>query len=194
MPRGADTVLNAHDLSREPSIVLFRSGTAVKRLGPLLWHPDRICIGKIATELSCILLASNESRNREELQMSEIHETVKPAEIEREARRQQQQLKAVIEVPLMPVIDICAGSPIPSGYIKTNDHWDPTKCGNPSLIVYNVWTITRYLDKPVGTIIDVCADAPVPAGWVVVGTRWDPTSCGHPTDIVQNIQRIQRVS
>jgi hypothetical protein len=91
-------------------------------------------------------------------------------------------------------IDVCADSPIPIGYIKTNDHWDPTKCGNPSSIVPNVWTLTRYIDKPVGTTLDVCAGAPVPPGWVVVGARWNPTACGQPSDIVDNVQQIQRVS
>ena len=134
-------------------------------------------------------------------------------DIEREARRQQMEHEAHRQrmghdehrqhegpppppaaMPTIPVIDVCAGSPIPYGYIKTNDHWDPTKCGNPTGIVSNVWTLTLYLDKPVGSILDVCAGAPVPSGWVVVGTRWDPTSCGNPTDIVQNMQRIQRLS
>lgn len=91
-------------------------------------------------------------------------------------------------------IDVCADSPIPRGYIKTNDHWDPTKCGSPSSIVPNVWTLTRYIDKPVGTTLDVCAGAPVPPGWVVTGTRWNPTACGQPSDIVDNVQQIQRVS
>jgi hypothetical protein len=91
-------------------------------------------------------------------------------------------------------IDVCADSPIPHGYIKTNDHWDPTKCGSPSSIVPNVWTLTRYIDKPVGTTMDVCAGATVPPGWVVVGAQWNPTACGQPSGIVDNVQQIQRVS
>jgi hypothetical protein len=134
---------------------------------------------------------------KKESEMAETHDKAQPAtkeQIEQEARREQQELKPVVEIPMIAIIDVCAGSPIPSGYIKTNDHWDPTKCGNPSSIDYNVWTLTRYIDKPVGTIMDVCANAPVPQGWVVIGTRWDPTSCGHPSAIDQNIKRIQRVS
>jgi hypothetical protein len=93
----------------------------------------------------------------------------------------------------LETITMCAEGPIPGGYIKTNTTWDPTKCGNPTAIVGNVWTLTRYLDRPIGSTIDVCADAPVPNGWVVTDTRWDPQACGFPSEIVDNVKQIQRV-
>jgi len=90
--------------------------------------------------------------------------------------------------------DICAGTPVPPGWIKTNDSWSPTTCGNPTEITYNVWTITEYADLPAGSELTVCADAPVPTGWVVTNTSWDPTRCGHPSNITNNIKTIKRIS
>ncbi len=121
--------------------------------------------------------------------------TPSPEQIKHEAERQQRELPPTPVGPdsILNIQDICSGSPVPAGWIKTNDHWDPTKCGNPTSIVYNVWTISRFDNRPVGSIMDVCADAATPAGWADVGTRWDPTSCGHPTDIVQNIKQIKRL-
>lgn len=113
-------------------------------------------------------------------------------QFQHDADRLQEDAEPAVAGP--DAIDVCAGSPIPHGYIKTNDHWDPTKCGNPSSIVPNVWTLTRYIDKPVGTTLEVCAGASAPPGWVVVGTRWNPTACGQPSDIVDNVQQIQRVN
>lgn len=64
-----------------------------------------------------------------------------PENIEREARRQQQAFGEVS--PDSGVkgsnMSVCAGSPIPDGWIKVNDHWNPNMCGNPGNIVYNVW-------------------------------------------------------
>ena len=28
-------------------------------------------------------------------------------------------------------LTICTGSPVPSGWIVSNDSWDPTRCGDP---------------------------------------------------------------
>jgi hypothetical protein len=117
-------------------------------------------------------------------------------QIKYEAERQRRELSPTPIGPksILNIQNICAGSPVPAGWIKTNDHWDPTQCGDPTSIVYNVWTIVRFDNQPVGTILAVCADAPTPAGWADVGTRWDPTSCGHPTSIVQNIKQIKRLN
>ena len=65
---------------------------------------------------------------------------------------------------------------MPAGWIKTNDSWNPTSCGNPSEITYNVCTITQYANLPLDSQLTVCADAPGPNGWVVTNTAWDPTS------------------
>lgn len=88
-------------------------------------------------------------------------------------------------------MQICAGSRVPDGWIKVDDQWSPTTCGNPSNIVYNVWTIERYDDKPKGSVMDVCASETTPKGWVEVGTAWQPTCCGHPANITRNVKRIQ---
>jgi hypothetical protein len=90
-------------------------------------------------------------------------------------------------------ITICASSPVPDGYIKVNDSWSPTSCGNPTSIIYNVWTLTRYADLSIGSSLSVCSSAPIPNGWVVVATRWSPTSCGRPSSNIKNITTIQRV-
>ena len=107
-----------------------------------------------------------------------------------EAKRQQQTLS---ELPLgeeRVVQRIGCTSPVPKGWIKINDHWSPTSCGNPTQIVYNVCTIEKYSDKPVGAEMDVCADAPTPEGWADIDTFWSPTRCGRPTSIVHNMKRI----
>ena len=99
-----------------------------------------------------------------------------------------------ISVANAPTQDICANSPVPSGWIKTNDSWSPTSCGSPTEITYNVWTITQIADLPIDSQLSVCADAPVPNGWVVIDTSWDPTRCGRPTSIINNVKTIKRVS
>jgi hypothetical protein len=89
---------------------------------------------------------------------------------------------------------ICRGSPIPLGWIKVNDDWSPTSCGNPSSLTYNVWYIERYDDKPVGSTMRVCSSASTPPGWVDINYDWSPTSCGHPSSITNNVKYIRRVS
>jgi hypothetical protein len=105
-------------------------------------------------------------------------------------------LIALLFLPVSPagaaVNTVCAGS-LPTGWVKTNDFWDPTRCGNPSRITYNVWNIASYYDQPVGAIMTVCSNQ-LPVGWVTINTQWDPTSCGHPSRITQNMWTIQRLS
>ncbi len=86
---------------------------------------------------------------------------------------------------------LCAGD-IPPGWIKTNDRWDPTRCGNPTAISSNVWIVEEYRHKPVGATMIVCAGM-VPEGWVVVNRTWNPTTCGRPATIMQNVMMIKRV-
>jgi hypothetical protein len=114
--------------------------------------------------------------------------------IEGEASDQQAKLSAPRLGITRTVMDVCSGSPVPSGWIKVNDYWSATSCGNPSSIVYNVSTIERYNNKSVGAVMNVCAGAPTPSGWVIVDTYWSPTSCGHPSSIVRNMKQIRRVS
>lgn len=86
---------------------------------------------------------------------------------------------------------VCAGS-LPPGWIKINDAWNPTVCGNPASVDYNVWTIQRFSDQPKGAIIYACSAA-VPSGWAMVGTAWNPTVCGHPNGKQSNVMAIKRL-
>jgi hypothetical protein len=87
---------------------------------------------------------------------------------------------------------VCAGS-LPPGWIKINDAWNPTVCGNPTGIAYNVWSILRLNDQPQGAIVHACRAA-VPPGWAMVGTAWNPTVCGHPASQQLNVMAIKRLS
>jgi hypothetical protein len=87
---------------------------------------------------------------------------------------------------------VCAGS-LPPGWIKINDAWNPTVCGNPARIAYNVWTIQRLTDQPMGAVIHACSGA-VPSGWAIVGTLWNPTVCGHPAANQLNVMAIKRLN
>ena len=86
--------------------------------------------------------------------------------------------------------NVCAGS-LPPGWIKINDAWNPTVCGKPATITYNVWTIQQLSDQPLGAVIHACKGT-VPSGWAIVGTSWNPTVCGHPTTNQPNVMAIQR--
>jgi hypothetical protein len=88
--------------------------------------------------------------------------------------------------------NICAGS-VPPGWIKINDAWNPTVCGNPARIAYNVWTIQRFSDQPMGAVIHACKGA-VPPGWAIVGTLWNPTVCGHPATNQLNVMAIKQLN
>jgi hypothetical protein len=87
---------------------------------------------------------------------------------------------------------VCAGS-TPPGWIKINDAWNPTVCGNPAAITYNVWTIQQFIDQPPGAVIHACKGS-VPSGWAVVGTGWNPTVCGHPANSLPNVMAIKRLN
>lgn len=89
--------------------------------------------------------------------------------------------------------DVCAGQ-LPAGWALVNDHWDPMSCGNPSNIIYNVWTIERYDDKPVGTLMSVCAGQ-APRGWARINDSWDPMRCGRPTStMIRNVMTMRRLN
>ena len=88
--------------------------------------------------------------------------------------------------------NVCAGA-MPPGWIKINDAWNPTVCGNPATITYNVWTIQQLSDQPLGSVIHACKGG-VPSGWAIVGTAWNPTVCGHPTANQPNVMAIKRLN
>ena len=91
-------------------------------------------------------------------------------------------------------VTACCSSGPQQGYVKTGDEWNPTSCGNPSTITYNVCTYTRYDNKQIGARMDICADQIVPKGWVIKNSQWDPTKCGHPSTISYNINTIEKIS
>jgi hypothetical protein len=86
---------------------------------------------------------------------------------------------------------VCANQ-APPGWIRTGDRWDPTNCGNPTSIVYNVWTIEKYRGRPEGSVMRVCA-GPVPGGWALVDAAWDPNDCGHPMTMIKNVMTIRKL-
>ena len=88
--------------------------------------------------------------------------------------------------------NVCAGT-LPPGWIKINDAWNPTVCGNPATIIYNVWTIQQLSDQPPGTVIHACKGT-VPSGWASIGTTWNPTVCGHPSANQSNVMAIKRLN
>jgi hypothetical protein len=88
--------------------------------------------------------------------------------------------------------NVCAGA-LPAGWIKINEAWNPTVCGNPATITYNVWTIQQLSDQPLGAVIYACKGA-VPLGWAIVGTTWNPTVCGHPSANQSNVMAIKRLN
>jgi len=87
---------------------------------------------------------------------------------------------------------VCAGQ-LPSGWIKVDDAWNPTTCGNPTRKTYNVWMIEQLTDKPIGFVMLAC-NGPAPSGWVIVGTAWNPTACGRPITNQKNVMTIKRLS
>jgi hypothetical protein len=88
--------------------------------------------------------------------------------------------------------NVCAGS-VPPGWIKINDAWNPTVCGIPATITYNVWIIQQLSDQPLGAVIHACKGT-VPSGWAIVDTTWNPTVCGHPTTNQSNVMAIKRLN
>ncbi len=99
---------------------------------------------------------------------------------------------AFVTIALAETQIVCAGS-VPFGWIKIDDRWDPTKCGNPASFINNVWTIERYADKPKGAVIVACSDS-VPSGWSIIAQTWAPTKCGRPTSMTNNVMTIKRLN
>ena len=114
------------------------------------------------------------------------------SQIKQEALRQQAMQAPLVVSRAATVQNVCAGQ-LPYGWIRVGDFWNPTTCGNPTSISYNVWAIERYTDLAVGSTLLACT-GPVPAGWAMVGSNWNPTTCGHPTSITNNMMTIQRLN
>jgi len=78
---------------------------------------------------------------------------------------------------------ICANTPIPTGWIKTDDFNSPLICGMPfNPFDLNVWIIQRYDNKHRNDLMIVCNPPRpgVPAGWAIDSIFTSPLSCGHP--------------
>jgi isopentenyldiphosphate isomerase len=82
---------------------------------------------------------------------------------------------------------------VPPGWIKVNDAWNPTVCGKPPTIIYNVWIIEQVSDQPLGAVVYACK-GPLPSGWAIVATNWNPTVCGHPAANQSNVMVIKRLN
>lgn len=89
------------------------------------------------------------------------------------------------------ITTICAGSQVPAGWVHVNDYWDPTTCGRPFQIVYNVWVIQNLQGMPRGSRVVACYTQPPPTGWGIQDHYWNPLTCGHPVAIVDNEMIIQ---
>lgn len=90
---------------------------------------------------------------------------------------------------------VCAGSPIPAGWIITDMQYNATACGNSgSRIIYNVDVISRYDNRQIGTSMGICSGQAIPAGWVVTESHVCVTCCGfqgsQPYNNVTTIKRI----
>jgi hypothetical protein len=109
--------------------------------------------------------------------------------------REPQASPSLAPLPLGAILttqNVCAGA-VPPGWIKINDAWNPTVCGNPATITYNVWIIQQLSDQPPGAVIHACKGT-VPSGWAIVDTTWNPTVCGHPTANQSNVMAIKRLN
>lgn len=95
---------------------------------------------------------------------------------------------------VIEIKDICAG-PIPTGWIKMNDWWNPAICGKPtSTIVYNVFQVGLLSSVAVGGTMDACAGQSVPKNWKILRFWWNPGTCGHPIgQTAQNMMQILRL-
>lgn len=87
---------------------------------------------------------------------------------------------------------VCCTDPVPNGFIKVGDMWNPTDCGKPQQIEYNQCYVERYEGMAVGAKLDVCSSASTPSGWKEISSTWNPTKCGNPTQIVNNVKTIER--
>lgn len=113
--------------------------------------------------------------------------------ISKEARGEPYEVEEPAELAKQTKAEVCANAGLPQGWVKVGDRWNPTKCGSPTSIVYNVAEIERYTDKAVGAEMTVCSDTPTPSGWEEVRKRWNPTTCGHPSSIIENVKTIKKV-
>lgn len=93
---------------------------------------------------------------------------------------------------------ICAGSPIPVGWVLVNDGYNPFICGSPiNPFFNNVWIVERFSNKLRGAQMSVCnppqsgPPGGLPTGWGLKTTFFDQFRCGRPTSFFQNMAVIE---
>lgn len=89
---------------------------------------------------------------------------------------------------------------ISSGWIETDQKWNPS-CDQPGTLPSPNWSeMTYFLDLPVGTVLRVCTNGYVwPGNWEPVGYAWDATHCGYwpygvPSAGMPSVMYIKRVN
>jgi hypothetical protein len=196
-PPGLFYLLNLHPFARlSASMNLLddrgaRVGTLTPNLSPL--SAMRVACSNGSSKPGPITSASLEVTSGIPMALSAPLPPVQPQTPEpREVPGDAPALAPLALGTILATQNVCAGSIAP-GWIKINDAWNPTVCGNPATITYNVWTIEQMTGRPIGAVIHACKGA-VPSGWAVVGTVWNPTVCGHPTGNQPNVMAIKRLN
>jgi hypothetical protein len=95
----------------------------------------------------------------------------------------------------IPQKSVCCSEDVPAGWIKVDDTWSPTSCGNPTSETFNRCVLQQYTVVGRGGTLDVCASAPVPPDWEEVGSHRDGRKCGHPGPQfpAHNVKTIRRL-
>ena len=88
--------------------------------------------------------------------------------------------------------EVCKDSPVPDGYLVTDDRHDDSKCGPNYTSIRNVWVLARYDEKRTGTVIDVCSFNLTPKGWVEIDHRHDTSACS-PGVQGTNVKTIKKL-
>ncbi len=198
MPPGLFYLVNLHPYARLSASlnVLDEYGTRVSVLTPNLPPPSAVRVGCSngfskpgpLTGASLEVPAGGEASLRAEAPS----EANAPLTEHREVNPTESPPLAPLSMgAILRTQNVCAGS-VPGGWIKINDAWNPTVCGNPTNITYNVWIIQQFIDQPLGAIIQACKGT-VPSGWAIISTAWNPTVCGHPATVQSNVMAIKRL-
>jgi hypothetical protein len=191
-PPGMFYLVNLHPYARLSVSLNFREGAEIINLPPL--GVERLACSngpaKLGPVTGALLEADRVLRSTLPTEPTPAHESLQP-----EDASAQRSEPPALDSPGIGVIastqNVCAGSVLPPGWIKVNDAWNPTACGNPATITYNIWTIQSIATLPVGSVVQVCK-ATAPSGWSIVDIRWNPTLCGHPASNQANVMAIKR--
>jgi hypothetical protein len=83
---------------------------------------------------------------------------------------------------------LCPGAPIPQGWIKVDQRWDPEACPGGDF-----WVIETFTNKAPGSAMVVCADQPTPGGWETLGIATSTGQCGGTGAGGDNVKSIRRL-